>query len=78
MGQNGWRANLEKHYHELLGLTEGWRVRKVELELAKQRVEIDVEWTEPRIVSCPECGGSGAPVRPSRGVHVASPGCDAV
>ena len=56
MGHIGWMANLEKHYHELLGLTEGWTVRKVELELAEQRVEIDVEWTGPRIVSCPECG----------------------
>lgn len=43
VSQNGQMANLEKHYHELWGLTEGWTVRKMELELAKQRVEIDVE-----------------------------------
>ena len=49
-------ANLEKHYHELLGLTEGWTVKRVKLEMAKQRVEILVEWTGPRMVSCPECG----------------------
>lgn len=49
-------ANLEKHYHELLGLTEGWTVTKVGLDLASQRVEIKVDWTAPRVVSCPECG----------------------
>jgi transposase len=56
VSQSGRMANLEKHYHELLGLTECWTVKKVELELAKQRVEIDVELAGPRVVSCPECG----------------------
>ena len=54
--KTGDMANLEKHYHELLGLTDGWKVTKVELELAKLRVEIEVEWTGPRVVSCPDCG----------------------
>ena len=43
--QTGCMANLQKHYHELLGLTDGWTVTKVELELADQRVQIDVDWT---------------------------------
>ena len=54
-------ANLEKHYHELLGLTDGWTVTKVELEMANLRVEIEVEWTGPRVVTCPECG-EGVPL----------------
>jgi len=49
-------ANLEKHYQELLGLTDGWEVTKVALELSDKRVSIDVEWTGPRVVSCPQCG----------------------
>lgn len=49
-------ANLEKHYHSLLGLTEGWKVTSVDLSLENSRVEIAVEWTGPRVVSCPECG----------------------
>jgi transposase len=49
-------AKLEKHYHELLGLTTGWQVMSVDLSLELMRVEIEVVWDGPRVVSCPECG----------------------
>jgi len=51
-------ANLEKHYQELLGLTDGWEVTKVALELSDKRLLIDVEWAAGGELSAVWAGGA--------------------
>jgi transposase len=42
-------------YHQILGLSEPWRVKSVRLNREAGEVEIEVECTE-RVWGCPECG----------------------
>jgi len=48
--------DLKAHYKQLLGLDANWRVADVDLALESQRVEIVVEWSGGKEVSCPQCG----------------------
>lgn len=43
------------HYGRMLGLVEGWKVTRVNLEVMERRLELGVEWTE-KGAHCPECG----------------------
>ena len=48
-------------YRQLLGLTTPWTVERVELDLARQHVEVYVGHPEGQRFGCPECGrGLGA------------------
>ena len=49
--------NIETHYGQLLGLSNEWKVDKVDLSLPKQRVEIAVSWNGGDVLECPQCGG---------------------
>jgi transposase len=50
--------DLHRHYSLLLGLVPPWAVVKVDLNLPKKFVEIDVEWPDEYMVTCPECNRS--------------------
>ena len=43
-------------YRQLLGLTAPWTVERVELDMAKQHVEVHVGHAPGQRFSCPECG----------------------
>ena len=43
-------------YRQLLGLTAPWAVERVELDIVKKRVEVDVGHPAGQRFSCPECG----------------------
>lgn len=45
-------------YQCLLGLNEPWTVEHVELDMAKQHVEVYIEHPQGSRFSCPECGQS--------------------
>ncbi len=47
--------NIEEHYGMLLGITDPWRVTKVDLGLMAQKVDIYVEYSS-RVWTCPICG----------------------
>lgn len=49
-------AAVAAHYAQLLGITSPWRVKRAVLELAKSKVEIEVEWDPQAAVVCPQCG----------------------
>lgn len=49
-------AAVAAHYAQLLGISSPWRVKCAVLELAKKKVEIDVEWDPQAPVRCPQCG----------------------
>src|SRR5271166_2725046 len=42
-------------YQQLLGLTAPWTVDKVDLDVARQRVEVHVGHPEGQRFACPEC-----------------------
>ena len=43
-------------YRQLLGLAAPWTVEQVELDIAKQHVEIHVGHAPGQRFACPECG----------------------
>jgi transposase len=43
-------------YQSLLGLSSPWTVEKVELDMAKQRVDVHVEHPKGARFACPDCG----------------------
>jgi transposase len=43
------------HYGMLLGIQSPWRVKRVKLEIAQKRVDIEVEHEPGRPVRCPQC-----------------------
>lgn len=49
-------AAVAAHYAQLLGISSPWRVKRAVLELAKSKVEIEVEWDPQAAVVCPQCG----------------------
>lgn len=48
-------AAVAAHYGLLLGIKSPWQVRRVDLQLAANRVEVDVEHDIESSVACPEC-----------------------
>lgn len=59
--QNGAaEAAVAAHYALLLGIKSPWQVQRVDLKLAANRVEVDVEHDREAAVACPECGRSCA------------------
>ena len=48
--------DLAQHYSLLLGLNEDWRVKHVDLDLARQQVEIRLEYNAECRPCCPQCG----------------------
>lgn len=53
-------AAVAAHYGLLLGIRSPWQVRRVELQLQANRVEVDVEHDADAAVACPQCGRSCA------------------
>lgn len=51
-------SDLHSHYSLLLGLVPPWVVTKVDLNMEKRLVAIDVQWPSDHQVECPECGRS--------------------
>lgn len=49
-------AAVAAHYAQLLGISSPWRVKRAALELAKNKVEIEVEWDPQMAVVCAQCG----------------------
>lgn len=49
-------AALAAHYGLLLGIKSPWQVRRVDLQLQANRVEVDVEHDPEAAVACPQCG----------------------
>ena len=43
-------------YRQLLGLTVPWTVERVELDLARQQVDVHVGHAAGQRFTCPECG----------------------
>lgn len=52
-------TSLSGHYGDLLGLPFPWRVERVDLNLAKSRVDVWVEYAKGEHPFCPECGQEG-------------------
>ncbi len=48
-------AAVAAHYGLLLGIKSPWQVRRVDLQLAARRVEIEVEHEGEGAVACPQC-----------------------
>jgi transposase len=48
-------AAVAAHYGLLLGIKSPWEVRRVDLQLTANRVEVDVEHDTESAVVCPEC-----------------------
>lgn len=51
-------AAVAAHYGLLLGIKSPWQVRRVELQLKANRVDVDVEHDPDSPVACPQCGRS--------------------
>ena len=49
-------AAVAAHYGLLLGIRSPWQVRRVDLRLQANRVEVDVEHDAEAAVACPQCG----------------------
>ena len=49
-------AAVAAHYAQLLGIGAPWQVKRATLELAKHKVEIEVEWDPQAPVVCAQCG----------------------
>jgi transposase len=49
-------AAVAAHYGLLLGIKSPWQVKRVDLKLEQQRVDVDVAHDPSAPVSCPECG----------------------
>lgn len=47
-------------YRELLGLAEPWTVERVEMDIAKLRVDVHLAHAAPARFACPEWGKSAA------------------
>lgn len=45
---------IEEHYSQLLGVHSPWEISSVELRIAEQRVDIEIEYTDTQ-GACPEC-----------------------
>jgi transposase len=43
-------------YRHLLGLNEPWTVERVDLDMAKQHVDVYVEHPSETRFACPDCG----------------------
>ncbi|MFM8334277.1 MAG: transposase, partial [Opitutaceae bacterium] len=50
------QAAVAAHYGLLLGIKSPWQVRRVDLQLQANRVELDVEHDPESAVACPQCG----------------------
>ena len=48
-------AAVAAHYGLLLGIASPWEVRRVDLQLEAQRVEVDVAHGPSAALACPEC-----------------------
>lgn len=48
-------AAVAAHYALLLGIKSPWQVRRVDLQLKANRVEVDVEHDADSAVTCPQC-----------------------
>ena len=48
--------DTKETFSQLLGLTPEWKVSDVDLDMERQRIEINVEWVGGNTASCPECG----------------------
>jgi transposase len=48
----------EQLYAQILGITSPWRVTRVDLDMAKQRVEVHVEFDPDQPARCPQCDAS--------------------
>lgn len=46
---------IEAHYGQLLGIHTPWEISRVDLDIALQQVDINIEYTSDR-GECPECG----------------------
>jgi len=51
-------TTLAKHYSQLLGLSTPWRITSIDMDAAKQKIDISIEWPAGKPVRCPECGKS--------------------
>ena len=51
-------AAVAAHYGLLLGIKSPWQVKRVDLKLTAQRVDVEVEHDASAEVACPECGRS--------------------
>ncbi len=49
-------AAVAAHYAQLPGIGAPWQVKRATLELAKHKVEIEVEWDPQAPVVCAQCG----------------------
>jgi transposase len=49
-------AALAAHYGLLLGIKSPWEVKRVDLQLNGQRVDVEIEHDPDAAVACPECG----------------------
>lgn len=49
-------AAVAAHYGLLLGIQSPWQVKRVDLQLEKQRVDVEVAHDPSAPVACPECG----------------------
>ena len=49
-------TDLHAHYRQLLGLSEGWKVVEVNLDLAAKQVALRLEWEAGRHGPCSKCG----------------------
>lgn len=47
--------DIEEHYGKLLGIESPWSISDVKLDMAGQRVDIAIEYTDD-VGPCPECG----------------------
>lgn len=48
---------IEDHYALLLGVKTPWEISSVDLNMAGNRVDIEIEYTDTTGV-CPECGAA--------------------
>lgn len=49
-------SDLHTHYSQLLGLSDGWKVIEVDLDLAAKQVVLQLEWKVGRQGPCSKCG----------------------
>ena len=47
--------DIEEHYGQLLNIRSPWEIRKVDLNMSEERVDIEIEYTDG-FGPCPECG----------------------
>lgn len=49
-------AALVAHYRQLLGLVKPWKITDITLDVARERLDITLEWPQGQKAPCPECG----------------------